>query len=147
MLHGTERQKLFGDDDGCFSHALWAVRTFGGILEHPEASHAWKFYGLNKPPRHGGWVKADEYGGWTTCVAQGHYGHRARKLTWLYGVGINRKLLNWSPCEGKDLLEDGFHSKEERARLVKTGICQRLSKRQRAETPVEFQRLLVSILE
>jgi hypothetical protein len=62
------------------------VRAFGGVLEHPEASHAWRRFGLLPPPRNGGWVAAGDMIGWTCCVEQGHYGHRARKATWLYAV-------------------------------------------------------------
>ena len=90
------RRKV-GDDQGCFAAALWAVRTFGGVLEHPEASHAWKWYGLAKPPKSGGWIKADKYEGWTCCVEQGHYGHAARKATWLYSVGPKPPELIWGP--------------------------------------------------
>jgi hypothetical protein len=75
-----------GDDGGCFAHALWTVRTFGGVIEHPEASSAWKWFGISPPMRSGGWRKADRFDGWTCCVEQGHYGHRARKATWLYAV-------------------------------------------------------------
>lgn len=145
MLHGTPKQKIKGDDGGCFGFALTAVRTFGGVLEHPEASHAWAAYGLNKPPRSGGWVKADEHGGWTCCVAQGHYGHPAQKLTWLYAIKTDLPELIWGPSPNKMKLDEGFHSKEERARLIRTGICQRLSKRQRAATPETFKQLLISI--
>lgn len=145
MLHGKSNQKLLGDDDGCFSHALWSVRTFGGVLEHPEASHAWPYYGLQKPNQRGGWTELDRYGGRSCCVAQGHYGHRAQKLTWLYGVGINFRELIWGLAPNMQRLEDGFHSKEERRRLVKTGIVQRLSHRQRQETPVEFRDMLISL--
>jgi hypothetical protein len=81
------RRKL-GDDKGCFAFALWYVRTFGGVIEHPEASHAWAYFGLRKPPKSGGWIKADEFGGFTCCVEQGHYGHKARKATWLYINGF-----------------------------------------------------------
>ena len=77
------RRKL-GDDDGCFAAALDSVRRWGGVLEHPEASHAWQRFELNAPPRDGGWITADFCGGWTCCVEQGHYGHAARKATWLY---------------------------------------------------------------
>lgn len=76
-----------GDDGGCFRAALDAVRAWGGVLEHPEGSHAWRAFGLNLPPRAGGWVNADFTGGWTCCVEQGWYGHRARKATWLYYCG------------------------------------------------------------
>lgn len=140
----VRRQK--GDDGKCFAAALSAVRRFGGVLEHPEGSHAWSAFGLNKPPRCGGWVVADFEDGWTCCVEQGNYGHRARKATWLYAHGVNLPSLKWGKAPGSfDLLDEGFHSKEERARKIKTGICQRLSKRQRAATPVEFRDLLISI--
>lgn len=122
--------KLYkGDDKGCFAHALWAVRTFGGVLEHPEGSQAWPWHGLTRPPRGGGWIKADAFDGWTCCVAQGNYGHRAQKLTWLYAVGTSRPDLIW----GED------HRPDRRN-------CQNLSKRQREETPVDFRNLLISMV-
>ena len=139
------RRKL-GDDNGCFESALNSVRKYGGILEHPEASHAFKKFGLPKPKYYGGWGGPDEYGGRACCVPQGNYGHRARKLTWLYGVDIDFKELNWVHPKNKIRLDVGFHSKEERRRAVRTGICQRLSKRQRAETPLEFRDLLIRMV-
>lgn len=145
MLHGTDKQKKKGDDNGCFERALLSVRKYGGVLEHPEASHAWSQFGLNKPPRSGGWVEADALGGYTCCVAQGHYGHRAQKLTWLYAFGVKLPQLIWGPSKNKMKLDQGFHSKEERARLIKTGVCQRLSKRQRAATPKEFKEVLIKM--
>lgn len=78
-----------GDDGGCFKSALFDVRRFGGVLEHPEHSHAWAHFGLTKPPRKGGWVKADEFGGWACRVEQGQYGHFCPKPTWLYAFGID----------------------------------------------------------
>ncbi len=141
------RRKL-GDDEGCFASALESVRKWGGVLEHPEASHAWRIYGLNPPPRDGGWVSADFFGGFTCCVEQGAYGHRARKATWLYANQCELPSLKWGKAPGDFLrLDVGFHSKEERARAVKTGVCQRLSKRQRSATPPAFRDLLISIAE
>lgn len=138
--------RKLGDDAGCFAAALAAVRKFGGILEHPEGSHAWRAFELNTPPRGGGWVVADWQGGWTCCVEQGYYGHRVRKATWLYANGVALPSLKWGSAPGTfNLLDEGYHSKEERARKIKTGICQRLSKRQRAATPIEFRDLLIGI--
>lgn len=139
------RLKL-GDDQGCFAAALASVRRCGGILEHPEGSHAWRHFGLNLPPRSGGWVAADWEGGWTCCIEQGHFGHRARKATWLYAKGVDLPSLPWGKAPGDFVrLDQGFHSKEERARAIKTGACQRLSKNQRAATPPEFRDLLLTI--
>lgn len=67
----------------------------GGILEHPEQSHAWAHFGLNEPPRKGGWICADFYRGWTCCIEQGRYGHYARKPTWLYAVDCKLPELDW----------------------------------------------------
>lgn len=89
----TGERKTKGDDGGCFAHGLWVARTFGGVMEHPEGSHAWAHFGLNKPPRNGGWVMADDFGGWTCCVEQGQYGHYARKPTWLLVYGLERSQL------------------------------------------------------
>lgn len=102
--------------------------------------------GLSIPNRNGGWTDADRYGGRSCCVAQGNYGHRAQKLTWLYGVGIDFKDLIWGITPGKTRIDPGFHSKEERRRAIKTGVCQRLSKRQRALTPVQFKEELLEMV-
>jgi hypothetical protein len=134
-----------GDDNGCFFAALEAVRNFGGVLEHPEASHAWSHFGLNAPPRDGGWISADFQGGWTCCVEQGHYGHRARKATWLYAHSVHLPHLKWGSSGKLERMDEGFHSKEERRRAVRTGICQRLSKNQRMATPAPFRDLLLGI--
>src|SRR5690606_39268582 len=63
IARGFEPKKL-GDDGGCFEAALAAVRKWGGVLEHPKGSQAWKHFGLT-PPRRGGWSVADWEGGWT----------------------------------------------------------------------------------
>jgi hypothetical protein len=139
-----ERKKL-GDDGGCFAAALHAVRTWGGVLEHPEASHAWRAHGLIPPLRGGGWSVADDRGGWTCCVEQGAYGHRARKATWLYAWGVELPRMDWRARGDFVRLDEGFHSAEERKRATRTGACQRLSKRQRAATPLAFRDLLLSI--
>jgi hypothetical protein len=140
------QRKELGDDAGCFEAALKAVNAFGGILEHPEGSHAWRMFNLATPPRSGGWVRAGLYQpGWTCCVEQGHYGHPARKATWLYAVGCELPELRWGSCGQRLRLEDGFHSADERARAIKTGVCQRLSQRQRKLTPEPFRDVLLSI--
>jgi hypothetical protein len=90
-----------GDDGGCFQAALEAVRTWGGVLEHPAYSDAWAAHDLNAPPTGGGWVNADFHGGWTCYVEQHRYGHAAKKATWLYAVAPLLPELEWG------LLADG----------------------------------------
>ena len=137
-------RRMKGDDGGCFAHALWSVRTFGGVIEHPEASHAWAWFGLRRPPRPGGWVAADGFGGWTCCVAQGHYGHSAQKLTWLYVVGCQLPDLTWGLAPGMLRLDAGYHSAEERRRGG--GYAgRRLSARENLATPPAFRDLLIGI--
>ncbi len=44
------------DDEGCFAAALEAVRKFGGVLEHPAESRAFKFHRIPEP-QPGGWQR------------------------------------------------------------------------------------------
>ena len=68
----------------------------------------------------------------------------ARKHGSMRSVSICRRWHGASSGK-RDRLDEGFHSAEERRRAVRTGICQRLSKRQRAATPVEFRDLLLGM--
>lgn len=150
MCHKNGCRKILGDDNGCFASALENVRKWGGILEHPEASHAWKRFGLNRPHRNGGWIKADEFGGWTCCVEQGHYGHRSRKKTWLYANRVDIPELKWGPALNKIRLEERvFIVPKKDVLRDKIGIkpIEKLSKQERAATPIEFAELLVSIVK
>lgn len=149
MLHGTPRQKVLGDDGGCFASALASVRRWGGVLEHPEASHAWRRHGLEAPPRAGGWIRAGDLLGWTCCVEQGHYGHRARKATWLYLVG-EPVDLTWGPSRTDSALriDPGYHSNAERwnaRRVQKLGAISRMSYAERKATPPAFRDVLLDL--
>lgn len=149
----ANKRRILGDDHACFVAAIRAVRKYGGVLEHPEASHAWFTFGMNTPPKSGGWVVADKHG-WTCCVEQGHYGHPARKATWLYFVSTHThthtqpKPLIWGPSTGRRL-DEGFHSREERAaaRAVGRKPIKRLSTAENLATPLAFRDLLISLAQ
>lgn len=140
-------QYELGADDGCFAAALAAVRKFGGVLEHPEASHAWSSFGLTAPPRHGGWVAADFQGGWTCCVEQGHYGHMSRKATWLYAVGVDLPALRWGSSGQRihpvALARYGYAKARRIGMMAMVGGKDK--KRIRDATPIEFRDLLLSM--
>jgi hypothetical protein len=129
-----------GDDGWCFSAALAAVRAFGGVLEHPAGSFAWTAFDLAFPPRAGGWVRADAFGGWTCCVEQGHYGHRAPKPTWLYAIGCELPDLRWGPSGAKGRV---VRPLAERSGGDKTTFV--IAKRERFATPHPFRDVLLSI--
>lgn len=143
-------QFRLGEDGGCFAAALTAVRNYGGVLEHPKDSHAWKFFGLTPPPAAGGWVRADAFGGWTCCVWQGHYGHFAGKGTWLYAVPGTRTLLPdliWGKSDSgptPEMIERYGYAKARRVgRMALIGGKNKT--RIREATPPAFRDVLISI--
>jgi len=138
MGSGTEK---LGDDGGCFGQALYAVRTFGGVIEHPAGSQAWKWHGLASPGLIG-WTRADGYEGWTCRVEQGSYGHKARKPTWLYSVGCELPELRWGDC---GIRVDPARYGGDVAKASRVGSCALLSRKQRRATPSEFRDLLIGI--
>lgn len=150
--HGSTRkphQFKLGDDGGCFEAALKSLRRYGGVLEHPADSHAWKAFGLNKPPRSGGWVYAGQ-GFWTCCVYQGKYGHLSGKPTWLLACGMQRNELpelRWGKTEQRihpRALE--LHGYEKARRIGMMAMVGGKDKtRIRNATPDEFRNVLIAI--
>lgn len=124
-----------GNDLGCFSAALNAVRNWGGVLEHPAGSFAWDTFGLPKPAATGWTSNYRDLRGslieWTCEVWQSAYGHLARKKTWLYYVGPQPLELNWSR-------NDGTHQVGWFDRKKPT-----LSKKQASATPPTFRDALL----
>ncbi len=142
-------RRQLGDDGGCFEKTLLAVHRWGGVLEHPEGSHAFRMFGLPIPRWREGWTRGFAFGGASCCIAQGNYGHRARKLTWIYAFGTDFPESNWSIPEPRSRLDYGFHSAEEREakRAVVAPLVNatRLSARENLMTPPLFAEWLVSL--
>jgi len=131
-----------GDDGGTFAAALAHVRKWGGVLEHPAYSDAWRVHGLNMPPTGGGWVNADFDGGWTCYVEQGRYGHQAKKATWLYAYGVDLPSLRWGcipDAESKALVSWCGN------RLRNGEIRPRVGKDAASRTPVAFRDALIDM--
>lgn len=113
------------------------MRAYGGVLEHPAFSYAWPAFGLLAPSR-GAWTRSID-GGWVTEVSQGAYGHRARKLTWLYYVGGAPPFLDWSVPE--PTAQVSYCKNHGNSPLP------RLSKKAAAATPIPFRDLLIAMAE
>lgn len=128
-----------GDDAGCFSCALSALRVWGGVLEHPAESHAWRRFDCTSPGR-GHWARSvlrpDE---WATEVPQRNYGHQARKRTWLLYVGDQPPALDWRKPEPP---EAWISSDRPRAELQNVRqLCKKFAQR----TPILFRDLLLDM--
>lgn len=120
-----------GNDLGCFAAALDCVNRFGGVLEHPAGSNAWKRFGLAPPPAHGWHASGD---GWTCEVWQSAYGHKARKRTWLYFAGETLPLHpNYARAPGTH--QCGWFDR----------IKPTLSKAEASRTPPRFAEWLVTL--
>lgn len=124
-----------GDDGGQFQEALWAVRNYGGVLEHPAFSYAWPAHGLRRPTT-GQWGAGDALG-WVAQVSQGAYGHRARKLTWLYYIGPRPFELDWSVP--KPSAQVSFCKNHGNSPLP------RLSKKEAKASPLAFRDMLLAL--
>lgn len=137
-----------GDDGGCFAAALAAVNKWGGVLEHPKDSKAWAAHGIKAPPRSGSWVQTGKTG-WTCMVEQGHYGHRARKPTWLYYSSPTDQLppaLIWGPSVSSlPPQTDESLARRGRGSYSTHNAIERMCKRERLATPTPFRDLLISI--
>lgn len=167
--HGSTRkphQFKLGDDGGCFAAALRALADFGGVIEHPCDSKAWRWYGLRAPLRHAGWQRTPgpliwwrdgdvirahnhrhELGWWTCYVEQGHYGHMSRKPTWLLTRGVTLPQLDWS--KGEQRLHPVALARYGYAKARRIGMTAMVGgkdkTRIRNATPPEFRDVLVGI--
>ena len=129
-----------GADGGCFEAALTAVRRFGGVLEHPKHTLAWKRYGLPRPAA-AGWTRSLFDPGWTCEVDQRRYGHRVRKPTWLYWVGQGEPpQLDWGRGEQNELSRRGGRKRRGDGLLHADSIHST-----RSRTPVPFRDLLIDL--
>lgn len=145
-----------GDDGGCFEAALRAVRTWGGVLEHPAYSDAFHHFGLPIPEA-GPWQRG-LCGGWSCRVEQWHYGHRAKKATWLYAYGVDPPSLVWTrtpDTEQTAYVTDGGGDVKRRHQRAMISWCgnhtkdcgerPRLGHREANATPPAFRDLLIGI--
>lgn len=109
----------------------------GGCLEHPATTHAWDYFEIEHPQRSGGWTKPDRFGGSSCYVEQGHYGHRARKATYLYAVRCQLPQLIWGVSRPPTIA---------RPRGGTQGTnCEVMGKQERLRTPLAFRDLLLGL--
>lgn len=115
--------------------AIESVRANGGVLEHPWLSTLWQVAGLPAPGA------IDEYGGWTLPIDQNWWGHRARKRTRLYIVGIRPVELPDMPLRlGEATHTVGLWSGRNRATCRPS-----IAKWEYEHTPPDLARWLVEV--
>ena len=132
-----------GDDGGCFKAALNAVRTYGGVLEHPAYSYAWPAYELPRPSR-GSWQKSLDDPGWVTEVSQSAYGLPVRKRTWLYYVGPDPGVVSWDEPEVFAQVSDlGPGGSRLRGKDFVPGVQYAAA----SATPIAFRDVLIAMAE
>ena len=144
----TRPATRLGADGGCFEAALHAVRTYGGVLEHPANSHAWETFGINRPETQGGWLIADTHGAYTTQVWQGWYGHRTAKATWLYALGTPLPALRWGKSTKTHAISNLLYFKPSMRLFDDVPHVQpkpQVKKSERRQTPTPFRDLLIAM--
>jgi hypothetical protein len=107
------------------------VRIYGGVIEHPKGSNLWKENNLPTGSQ------MDMFGGFTISIDQKWFGHKAKKETLLYIVGINpADLPAYSPC---------YTSVEYVVTGNKRTRKKEIPKKDREATPLNFALWLIEI--
>ena len=125
------------DEKALAIFAVEKVRQLGGVLEHPECSSLWNEAGLPMPG-----CGVDEFGGWTLPLDQFWFGHRARKRTWLYIVGVRPVDIPAIPLRFGNPSHVVRYSDNERRKALGLKI---LPKAEREHTPAEFASWLIDL--
>lgn len=137
MLKAVHNFKI-GDDGGCFKRALECVREYGGVLEHPAHSLAWKEFRLLRP-QGAQWTRSLFDEGWVCEIDQAYYGHPAGKPTWLYAVGC--ELPKWDLSREKHIT----HQISRLGKRVQEGELKRLRDAKASATPPAFRDILIDM--
>lgn len=121
--------------------AVWSIhqiRKYGGVLEHPRASKLWPSMNLPMPGT------IDECGGFSLCVNQHWWGHRAQKKTMLYIFGIDKNDLPDIPIsfDRIDFTVTSSIRKSSGRRLKG-----RLNDKENEATPIKFAQWLCDVAE
>jgi hypothetical protein len=140
LLSAVNHQRwgyTINEDGGCFKAALEAVRKWGGVLEHPAESRAFRMHGIPEPAR-GRWQRTLD-GDWVTEVNQSAYGHRARKRTWLLYCGATMPpALDWADKRGTHRVGFGFPADTD-------SPLPRIKQSEALATPEPFRNLLIGM--
>jgi len=123
--------------------AIWSIdqiRKWGGVLEHPVNSRLWPDW-LPLPGT------IDEYGGFSICVNQSWWGHKAEKKTLLYICGTTEQNMPEIPLSFDRIDYCVRYSKYQWKLRKERGIksVQEITKREREQTPVEFAKWLIEV--
>jgi hypothetical protein len=121
-------------DPSCGPRAVEQVRTYGGVLEHPEGSRLWDECRL-PPPGDG-----NDFGV-TFLVHQVAWGHACNKPTWLYVVGVQPMAVSALIGETQDITLKPTHKVRNRT----AGNLLQASRQMRSATPPAFRDLLIRI--
>lgn len=118
--------------------AIWSVlqiRRHGGVLEHPRASYLWRVMGLPVGNQ------VDKWGGYTVCVNQSWWGHKAEKKTLLYICGCPRQELPEMPITFNAIEYVVSTSRPNKSKLPE------IPKTEREATPPEFAKWLIQVAQ
>jgi len=118
-------------------YSINQIRKYGGVLEHPRASKLWKE--MNLPTG----SQVDEFGGYTLCINQSWFGHRAEKKTLLYICGCPKNDLPEMPIKF-DLVQCVITSSK---RKGDPGYKPEVSAYEREATPVDLAKWLVEVAQ
>jgi len=130
------------DSPGLAIRAVEQVKEWGGILEHPQHSKLFDYCALPRPGE-----LPDRFGNFTVEISQCDFGHPARKMTWLYCVGIDPIAMTFPPHREPTHWISGGRGrvgKKAKTTPVPDGIkvC---SAQQRRRTPVAFAEWLLEL--
>lgn len=123
--------------------AVNLIRQYGGVLEHPATSKLWNYMGLPMPGQ------IDQYGGYSICINQSWFGHKAEKRTLLYIVGVDQQNLPEIPISFDRIDYCVRYSRRQWKLRKEKGIksVKEITKQEREHTPEALAKWLMAVAE